>query len=421
MVVIADNIQSDNIFSREERLAWVAWHELGHNGVNVRLSGVYKNLMKHARTNSAVSVIGRKIQQRYKSDGVTLSQDVATEEAIVELFAAAKTGNWDKLEQDYGVKIHHSWKTGNKTIGSFLEKMIERLRRLIGAVIGRELSKATSEDILSILKQVEQGVNSSQNQTASSNQDTVSSESRYSLSEEPNSEFAKAVDAFVNGDEVQTSVSMGTTPEVLKMIGLPDVEVKIQRKTLGKVMRGKHAIEPETLKQLPQQLNDPVGVFQSSPNSSNPDGYVVLTELTEFNEENNRDEPVIAALHLDTTGEVQLIEVASSYGKNHKGLQNILNKDKAYYWNKTKGSQLANVHWLQLPLKLRSNANLSANDIKSEADLRQYQSENSTRQSRKSQDLSETAYNQAKENGETELTFQQWKQVRSPEFKAWFG
>lgn len=97
VVILVDNIQGDNIFSREERLAWVAWHELGHNGVKVRLGYIYKNLMQHARTNAVVSVIGRKIQQQYQSDGVTIPQDVATEEAIVELYAAAKTGNWDKL------------------------------------------------------------------------------------------------------------------------------------------------------------------------------------------------------------------------------------------------------------------------------------------------------------------------------------
>lgn len=44
---------------------------------------------------------------------------------------------------------------------------------------------------------------------------------------------------------------------------------------------------------------------------------------------------------------------------------------KVRFWNKEKGSQLANVHWLQLPLKLRSEANLSTKDIKTEADLSQ--------------------------------------------------
>ena len=55
----------------------------------------------------------------------------------------------------------------------------------------------------------------------------------------------------------------------------------------------------------------------------------------------------------------------------------IVKDESSVNADKEKGSQLANVHWLQLPLKLRSDANLSANDIKTETDLSQYQSENS--------------------------------------------
>ena len=39
----------------------------------------------------------------------------------------------------------------------------------------------------------------------------------------------------------------------------------------------------------------------------------------------------------------------------------------------------------------------------------------------RNEELTEERYNQAKSKGETELTFKQWQQVRSPEFKAWFG
>ncbi|MEE6076501.1 LPD38 domain-containing protein, partial [Avibacterium paragallinarum] len=61
-------------------------------------------------------------------------------------------------------------------------------------------------------------------------------------------------------------------------------------------------------------------------------------------------------------------------------------------------------------------------NIKTESDLSQYQNNKETRFSqRENQELSEQRYNQAKENGETELTYSQWKQVRSPAFKAWFG
>ncbi|THA07975.1 hypothetical protein, partial [Rodentibacter pneumotropicus] len=370
LYLISDNITADETLSRDERLAWVAWHELAHAGVRVKYGDVLTRILAGASGNTVVKVIARKIQQ----DRGDISYPVAVEEALVEIYAAFETGNWAALENRYKTKIHESYKQGKNSVADHLTQIANYIRKLMNLIFRNPkfTEKMTTADVFNTLAGIKEGINTlADSQQEKSIQDDV----RYSLNENSDSDFAKAVDDFIDGNEVKTSISMGTTPTVLKMIGLPDVEVKIQRKTLGKVMRGKHAIEPEILKQLPKQLNDPVGVFQSSPHSSNPDGYVVLTELTEFNEENNRDEPVIVALHLDQTGEVQLIEVASAYGKNHQGLQNILNKDKVYYWNKAKGSQLANVHWLQLPLKLRSEANLSANNIKTETDLSQYQSE----------------------------------------------
>ena len=379
-----DGITDGNILSKDERLVWVAWHELGHHGVEVQLSHALRNQLHQARKNVVVNGIAKRIfaerqaeAKRENNPSLAISQDVATEEAIVELFAAMETGNWAEIESRYRVHIVQEWRQPQSDLVKRLSHVANFFKRLVARITGRNLDTVSNQEVLNLLATVKQGI-------AKSAENPTASDARYSLSEESDSDFAKAVDAFVEGNEVKTSISMGTTPDVLKMIGLSDVEVKIKRQTLGKVMRGRHSIEPETLKQLPQQMNDPVGVFQSAPHSSNPDGYVVLTELTEFNQENQRNEPVIAALHLNKKGEVQLIDVASVYGKNHQGLQNILNKDKAFYWNKAKGSQLANVHWLQLPLKLRSDANLSANDIKTETDLSQYQSENSdVRYSRK--------------------------------------
>lgn len=416
-----DGITDGNILSKDERLVWVAWHELGHHGVEVQLSHALRNQLHQARKNVVVNGIAKRIfaerqaeAKRENNPSLAISQDVATEEAIVELFAAMETGNWAEIESRYRVHIVQEWRQPQSDLVKRLSHVANFFKRLVARITGRNLDTVSNQEVLNLLATVKQGI-------AKSAENPTVSDARYSLSEESDSDFAKAVDAFVEGNEVKTSISMGTTPDVLKMIGLSDVEVKIKRQTLGKVMRGRHSIEPETLKQLPQQMNDPVGVFQSAPHSSNPDGYVVLTELTEFNQENQRNEPVIAALHLNKKGEVQLIDVASVYGKNHQGLQNILNKDKAFYWNKAKGSQLANVHWLQLPLKLRSDANLSANDIKTETDLSQYQSENSDIRFSRSENLTRADYDQAKENGETELDFNQWKQVRSPEFKRWFG
>ncbi|WP_439242496.1 LPD38 domain-containing protein [Lonepinella sp. BR2474] len=367
--IYSDNITANNVMNRDERLAWVAWHELAHRGVNVKLGNRFNDIVTRMGKHPVVERIANTIQKERAEYG-DIPFTVAVEEAVAEINAAVETGNWSELESRYNVRIGQSWKN---SLGQYLRPFANVLQKVVNAIIGRNPNSTamTTQELFDVLAEIRQGGTESDTQAESSN-----GEVRYSLSEDPNSDFAKAVDAFVNGDEVKTSISLGTTPDVLKMIGLPDVEVKIKRKVLSKVMRGKHAIEPEVLKQLPQQINDPVAVLQSSAHSSNPNGFVVLTELTEFNSDKNRDEPVIAALHLTNSGDVQLIEVASAYGKELEKLQEMIDNDPIHYWNKTKGSHLANVHWLQLPLKLRSNANLSANDIKTETDLSQYQSEN---------------------------------------------
>ena len=101
---------------------------------------------------------------------------------------------------------------------------------------------------------------------------------RLSLNESANSDFAKAVDEVAQGHPLSQYVKVGTTPEVLKMLGLPDVRVTISGEVLHKVMQGKHNVTATTLKQLPSQINNPVAVMRSE---TQPNGYVVLTELIE--------------------------------------------------------------------------------------------------------------------------------------------
>lgn len=197
------------------------------------------------------------------------------------------------------------------------------------------------------------------------------------LDESVNSDFARAVDAVVDGDNSVGYLKLGTTPSVLRMVGLPNVKVSISRATIKKVIAGKHRIDPESLKQLPVQINNPVAIMKSSPKALKK-GYVVLTEITEQKDDGGA-EPVIVALHLrETSGGYQVINIVSAYGKNLRGIQNMLNHD-VVYWNKTKGSQLANAFGLQLPSQMRSDANLSNSNIKTESDLSQYLASNDAR------------------------------------------
>lgn len=197
---------------------------------------------------------------------------------------------------------------------------------------------------------------------------------RLSLNESANSDFSKAVDTTVQGGKPSKQyIPMGTTPSVLKMLGLPDTKVLVNRDVLRKVMLDKHNVTSETLKQLPKQINNPVAVMESAPRATH-NGYIVLTELLERKISTGKDEPVISALHLKKTKDgIEVINIASVYGKNLGGLQNMLNHDLVY-WNKTKGSQFIESFGLQLPSKIDSKTmSLSVDNIKTETDLSQYQ------------------------------------------------
>lgn len=202
------------------------------------------------------------------------------------------------------------------------------------------------------------------------------------LNESANSDFAKAVDKIASGEAVAKYINVGTTPSVLKMLGLPDVRVTISGQVLNKVMLGKHNVTQETLKQLPNQINNPVAVMKSS---TQENGYVVLTELVE--REDGKDKTVIAALHLKKTNQgLELISIASVYGRSNAQIQRGLERD-LLYWNKAKGSQFLTAFGLRLPSHMQSDVNLSAFNIKTEADLSQYQSAKNNQESSTNQEI----------------------------------
>ena len=261
-----------------------------------------------------------------------------------------------------------------------------------------------------------------------------------SLDEAADSAFARAVDDVVAGKVSAGYISLGTTPEVLKLIGVPDGKVRISGGVIEKAMasylnrnnsydENRHAIRPEDMKQLPAHLNAPIAVFRSA---TRADSFVVLTELME--RENGRDKPVIAALHLQKGKRgLNLVDIASVYGRSNGQLVDT----DLLYLNKQKGRQFLTTHPLQLHWDITSDADLSARNIKTNEDLTQEaggaQTADNSGEVHYSTDPQqefeataqqyggEAAYEQAKAAGQTELDYRQWVQVRTPSFKAWFG
>ncbi|MFZ7255818.1 hypothetical protein, partial [Avibacterium avium] len=215
-------------------------------------------------------------------------------------------------------------------------------------------------------------------------------ETRYSLNESADSEFAKAVDEISEGAVPSRGfVNMGTTPDVLKMLGLPDTKINIREMTIQKVMgeqlgidQGEHShlhnLTAETLKKLPQQLNNPIAVFNSSTRS---DSYVVLTELNEVDSRTGIDKPIIAALHINTKRNgAEIISIKSVYGRSRSQLRTAFDEDLIFV-NKRKAQHFLTTERLQLPWDVTSDVELSSRNIKTESDLSQYQNNKETRYS----------------------------------------
>ncbi|WP_308074596.1 PLxRFG domain-containing protein [Neisseria polysaccharea] len=195
---------------------------------------------------------------------------------------------------------------------------------------------------------------------------------RFSLNESPDSAFARAVDDVTGGKVPAGFISLGTTPDVWKLVGLPDGKVRISGGVIDKAMNGKHSVTAEALKDLPRHLNSPIAVFKSSASSSNPDGYVVLTELVE--REKGKDKPIIAALNLGRAKNgLELLDISSVYGRGNGQLTRAFNQDLLYL-DKAKGRHFLTTRPLQLHWDITSDADLVGRNIKTDSDLAQYSS-----------------------------------------------
>ena len=112
-------------------------------------------------------------------------------------------------------------------------------------------------------------------------------------------------------------------------------------------------------------------IFKSDANSTNPNGYVILTELVE--NKGNHLEPVIAALKIaQTKYGLDIVNIASVYGRSNKQMINDITHNRLF-WDTKKGLYLVKAFGLQLPSNVALNStSLYGSNIKTELDLEQY-------------------------------------------------
>ncbi len=178
--------------------------------------------------------------------------------------------------------------------------------------------------------------------------------------------YRNQIDGTFDGSlPVNRLIELGNTPDVLQQYGADNLPLRMTQQAARKIaypegyMGGKHNLGIPALKQLQQQLNDPIAVLKSRTQNNS------LVVLTEWNDTSGN--PVIAAVHLNKQGIVDDVNtVASAYGKRNLTALLGENNENVVYTKENKSINQLLDNRLQLP-ELVADDTLVANSIRRNA------------------------------------------------------
>ena len=434
ITIVADSIKPTKTMTKDERLQFVAWHEMAHRGINVGYKGAYDRLMQEVGKNKAVSQIADAIQNQRKGtdDLAATNRTVAIEEAIAEIMAANETGKWNELETRYGVEIK---KGQRQSARSWFAMTAQRIKEFLAKIFGAErAAQFSDEDVLNLITRIKE--------SAVGKSNGISVRKRYSTSGESlpmdfESRMARAREQGFNTEYVYSHGTYQSSPieriksyESLGALFTMQNDINDRRPDLAPygdhyehfVIKG----EPMTHQEFRDILFDSQQSVDNAVDFISKETGVSKSDLTEDEWETvldiiAEDQNIQKVIDRDYDGEIP--EYLANVFEHEGERDNI-------------GYLIWGAQRLRIALARKYGANaiemedengtsialLPGNGVRSlEAEFNPSKTESDNLRFSRNEDLTEERYNQAKENGETELTFHQWKQVRSPEFKAWFG
>lgn len=135
VAIVVDNIQEQDGLSANDRLAWVAWHELYHKGLDVKYGQDLDRVVSDMGTNPFIDNLAEAIMaDRAMNSLASIDKNTAIQEALVELGAALQTKNLGGLKDRYGVNVPMALR--DDVLGT-LGKFLDRIKSLVGRVIGK--------------------------------------------------------------------------------------------------------------------------------------------------------------------------------------------------------------------------------------------------------------------------------------------
>ena len=134
--IVADGIHSQNGLSAEDRVGFVAWHEMTHLGLDTKYGNDLRAILQTAASNDTIAKLAEKIQleRMNRGEAVSVNEDMAVEEALAELNAALKTDNVKALEDRYGVTIPEGLRSQTEKA---TDNLFTRIRNVIRKVLGK--------------------------------------------------------------------------------------------------------------------------------------------------------------------------------------------------------------------------------------------------------------------------------------------
>ncbi len=122
---------------------FTAWHELGHAKVNVAGRNEWNRVLRDAyRSDAMFRKLTNQIMAERADTADKAGRNVvaASEEALVELYAAYKTGEYGVLNQKYG------------DLRSFVQRVFAALRQVLVKVLGKRFGRLSDYDLADALK-----------------------------------------------------------------------------------------------------------------------------------------------------------------------------------------------------------------------------------------------------------------------------
>ena len=134
--IVADGIHAQNGLSAEDRVGFVAWHEMTHLGLDTKYGTDLRAILQTAAANDTIAKLAEKIQLERASRGeaVSVNENMAIEEALAELNAALKTDNVKALEDRYGVTIPEGLRSQTEKA---TDNLFTRIRNVVRKVLGK--------------------------------------------------------------------------------------------------------------------------------------------------------------------------------------------------------------------------------------------------------------------------------------------